>query len=724
MLSHHPKAEIEEFKKIDIETVRKDAERGNANAQLALGDAYYDGNGVEKNEKMAAKWYQKAATLGHREARYNLGRMYENGEGIKKDAVKAAKWYQKAALRGCEESQFNLGNLYENGEGVTKDAVEAVKWYRKAALQEHMAAQYNLGVMYQRGVEIEKNEVEAMRWYQKAAINGNADAKYCLGIMWEYGQGIEKNEKKAVAWYQSAATQKHLNAQYKLGTMYQRGLGIEKNELKAAECYQQAAEEGHGFAQFNLGMMYEHGLDREGKSIGNEVKKNEKMAVKWYQKAAEQKDSDAQYFLGMMYQRGLGIEKNEKKAMELFKMAAAEGNSAAHYIIGVIYHHGKNKKEAAKWFQKAANLKHPKAMLALKKPAEISTIISHEFPITAVRGIPKAIAVSLSSSSLKDEREYKEEKRATREMEEKKSDEAPVVKTECKAETAVSHPSVSEIDKEIKQAPLEDWFNKDSHDYLERLTRLAKQEGIFSAYLKLGLIELLMKGNEARAYWLKKAAAFKDTHIARHILDNAKAGRYTAEAPFGHETATNQPILNLIAKLQLPTVKLDYPNLDAVWQYKTSILFPENEEQEKREQDETKEEWKLDENAILSDEKRSHTNDSPPSSSAMGPLRCPRYYSAAFQPDSKTGLPIPIEPSSPLVVSGFFYNPVPEDCDAAEDAVQKDLDAAQETAETLIEMLTTLRIHNLNAEQQMQLENIQMLVKKAVDSPRVLPRPF
>ena len=40
---------------------KKAAEQGNAEAQCALGECYYQAFGVEKNEKEARKWYKEAA---------------------------------------------------------------------------------------------------------------------------------------------------------------------------------------------------------------------------------------------------------------------------------------------------------------------------------------------------------------------------------------------------------------------------------------------------------------------------------------------------------------------------------------------------------------------------------------------------------------------------------------------------------------------------------------
>jgi hypothetical protein len=60
--------------------------------------------------------------------------MYEDGEGVQQNYVMAAKWYRKAAERvpdfgGARQGRNNLGLLYLNGLGVPKDLVHAYTWF-------------------------------------------------------------------------------------------------------------------------------------------------------------------------------------------------------------------------------------------------------------------------------------------------------------------------------------------------------------------------------------------------------------------------------------------------------------------------------------------------------------------------------------------------------------------------------------------------------------------
>jgi len=68
-----------------IETLKKKAEQGDANAQFRLGWCYDTGQGVAKDEQEAVKWYRKAAEQCHVGAQVNLGISYYFGKGVPQD---------------------------------------------------------------------------------------------------------------------------------------------------------------------------------------------------------------------------------------------------------------------------------------------------------------------------------------------------------------------------------------------------------------------------------------------------------------------------------------------------------------------------------------------------------------------------------------------------------------------------------------------------------------
>ena len=133
--------------------IRVRAVLGNADAEAALADMYYRGEGRPKDLTEAARWLQRAAEQGNAAAQYNLGTMYANGEGVPRDASQAAKWYRAAAKQDDDDAENELGRMYWTGDGVPRDLTLAAVWSQKAAEQGNRIAQFRLGLMYMGGRE-------------------------------------------------------------------------------------------------------------------------------------------------------------------------------------------------------------------------------------------------------------------------------------------------------------------------------------------------------------------------------------------------------------------------------------------------------------------------------------------------------------------------------------------------------------------------------------------
>ena len=247
------------FSEILPEELQQAAEQGSDVAQFALGDMYYNGEGVAKDLAAAARWYRKAADQGNDSAQFALGDMYYYGEGVANDLVAAARWYRKAADQGNDSAQFALGYVYYFGEGVANDLVAAVRWYRKAADQGNDSAQFALGYVYYFGEGVAKDLAAAARWYRKAADQGNDFAQAALGDMYYNGEGVAKDLVAAARWYRKAADQGNDSAQAALGDMYHSGEGVAKDLATAVRWYRKAADQGNDFAQAALGDMYYNG---------------------------------------------------------------------------------------------------------------------------------------------------------------------------------------------------------------------------------------------------------------------------------------------------------------------------------------------------------------------------------------------------------------------------------------------------------------------------------
>ena len=101
-----------------VAAVIKAAATGNADAEYALGELAYQGQGRPQDFATAAQWYTKAADGGSAMAQYALANMYATGRAVLQNWAIAAGWYAKAAEQDIADAQYRLASLLADGRGV------------------------------------------------------------------------------------------------------------------------------------------------------------------------------------------------------------------------------------------------------------------------------------------------------------------------------------------------------------------------------------------------------------------------------------------------------------------------------------------------------------------------------------------------------------------------------------------------------------------------------
>ena len=181
------------------------AKAGDAEAKMAVAEAFELGQGTKVSAVDAAKWYREAALAGNLDAQFRLAKLVSSGaKGLKADKVAAARLLQAAAQKGHAPSENLYGTVLENGDGVPKDLKAASEMFHKAAEHGFAEGQNNYGVMLLRGLGVERNLDEAFGWFKKSADQNYGWALNNLGGMYEQGWGTAKDLSKAKELYQNA----------------------------------------------------------------------------------------------------------------------------------------------------------------------------------------------------------------------------------------------------------------------------------------------------------------------------------------------------------------------------------------------------------------------------------------------------------------------------------------------------------------------------------------
>lgn len=317
-------------------------------ADVILGNYFYDNEKSSKDINAAIKYWSHAAYFGHGEAAYHVGFRLLEGTEVEQDLKLGVTYMEMAARLGNPEAQAYYGDCYMNGVGVERDSLKAIEWWKKAGEAGHAGSQYCLACKYYCANDNDStiywgeksgcrdssviqycvgmayfskdNTEEAKNWWEKAAEQNQPDACWWLSnLVWE------SDSITAFSYLQKAAELGHAEAICDVGVEYINGGLVKKDIDKAIDYFKQSAEAGSANAYRNLGAIYYF------KEYG---RKNRKMAVSYWKQGSEMnpeliETADCQYNYGISLKRGEGIKKDKEAAIFWLKLAARNGSEKA-----------------------------------------------------------------------------------------------------------------------------------------------------------------------------------------------------------------------------------------------------------------------------------------------------------------------------------------------------------------------------------------------------------
>lgn len=174
-----------------------------------LAECYRKLGNQTYNEEMA-KLYMQAAKSGYYKAQLAMGNCYENGLGVEKNIEKAIEWYKMSADQGFAFAQFHLGRCYyEYSDELCQS------YFKKAANQKDTDVLYKLGNYY---LNI-NNFKSAQTIFMRADSLGHPDARdACANTLYMSGKhNTDKGDyETAIKDFTEAATLGHEEARNKL----------------------------------------------------------------------------------------------------------------------------------------------------------------------------------------------------------------------------------------------------------------------------------------------------------------------------------------------------------------------------------------------------------------------------------------------------------------------------------------------------------------------------
>lgn len=328
-----------------------------------LANAYYLGEGVEKNYQTAIDYFKRSIETGLNSGYPEeiIGDIYfEGGYGVTADKKQAAEYYKKAYKKGIksDETINRIGNYYNDEENYS----EALKWWHIGEENNYPLCISNLGWAYRYGKGVDENYQIAADYFKRsieAGSNSGYPEKNLGDIYFKGGFNVTADKKLAIKWYKKAYEKNfHSNESINRIGKYYNG---KKNYSEALKWWNIGADNNYHKCLENLGNFY---------YFGNGADKDYKKAVEYFKRAiaAGSTNGYPEKNLGDIYLNGLSdINVDKKQAVEYYKKAYEKGIYSDESIncIGNYYNDEKQSSEALKWWRIGEDKNYPSCLFSL-----------------------------------------------------------------------------------------------------------------------------------------------------------------------------------------------------------------------------------------------------------------------------------------------------------------------------------------------------------------------
>lgn len=117
----------------DVAALKRNAEAGDAAAQVALGDTLAS----HWRASEALQWYRKAAAQGNVEEEYRVGNMLLFGGfgnpkalAVQPNRAEGIRWTYMAATNGYPQACYNMARVLTEGIGTSTNLIAAYAWLK------------------------------------------------------------------------------------------------------------------------------------------------------------------------------------------------------------------------------------------------------------------------------------------------------------------------------------------------------------------------------------------------------------------------------------------------------------------------------------------------------------------------------------------------------------------------------------------------------------------
>ena len=188
-----------------MSSLKAQADKGDAAAQLEYGRCLVQGDGVDQDIQEGAKYCKKAADAGNVAAQVFYGRILNECDGIAMNKSEAARYFKMAMDNGDVVAAWEYGLLRKYSTGKDRNFEEALHCLKMADEKGNAHAHSDYKKFFRAGVaNLHLSEAEATAFFELARKNSHWEGIADYGMALRAGQFVKCDVDKGFEYVKEA----------------------------------------------------------------------------------------------------------------------------------------------------------------------------------------------------------------------------------------------------------------------------------------------------------------------------------------------------------------------------------------------------------------------------------------------------------------------------------------------------------------------------------------
>jgi TPR repeat protein len=181
---------------IAVPSLKEMADGGSTEAEMRLGNAYFQGLGTPPSPQDGFNYTMRAIEKGVPDAMWMFANMNKFGVGMQNFRQAAYDYFAQAAKAGMGAAAYELATITGSGRGIDLPPEQSARWLDRAVDLRYFKA------FALKGRNLFKEDQQAaIELFKMGAEKEDSSALYLLAQCYEKGDGVEQDKSKAEELY-------------------------------------------------------------------------------------------------------------------------------------------------------------------------------------------------------------------------------------------------------------------------------------------------------------------------------------------------------------------------------------------------------------------------------------------------------------------------------------------------------------------------------------------